>query len=391
MLSKIEKYVIMFALSWTCIIVSQAYGLTSLMPLAEGNMAYMCQLDDGNTIVLFWIQDWKLFYRISTDHGQTWSQEVRLTSGAAHWDPTALQDSSSRLWLLWTSNRNSTDNGYDLEYMTSVDYGLTWATHGRIVTPDYTSQRGSLIETDDEILVFWGFGRWVTTADAGQTWSGITELVDNALYNQMLYRAYDNQLWIVGWTGKDIWAKKSNDSVTWSDPIKITNNGSARSPAVSPEIGQDRYGNFIVTWNSQHLDPNNNDLWYAVSFDNGQTWEPAQRLTQDKGQDTAPSLALIDGSLWAVWNSDRVGYNLIYSFELGPNPWDFNSDGCVDLADYVVFSQQWSQSCGPGETCTRADFDKNGRIDLSDLDIFANHWLKKTPSVVPDEWPKPGR
>lgn len=389
-----RKSIVALGLCWTCFLGNPVRGLENLKPLAVGHAACMYQLDDRNHLVLFWDRDYKIYCRTSSDCGKTWSSERRLTpEGAADWEPTALQDSTSRLWLLWTSNRYSADGGYDLEYLTSVDCASTWASHGTITTPDYTSQRGSLVEIDSGILAFWGFGRWVTTSDVGRTWSDVVEVVDDNLMNQRLYKAHDGRFWIAGWTGVDLSLKNSEDCIRWSSHIKVSTQGGAKSPAVDPDMGQDAYGNLVVVWHSQHEDPNNSDVWYSTSFDNGLNWEPPRRLTNDSGQDKEPSLALIDGALWVVWNSNRTGYEQVYAFELGPNPWDLDSDGCVDLADFVLFSRQWGRRCRASARCSRADFDKSRWVDAADLAIFAEHWLESTPWTVPDPWPgdKPAR
>ena len=389
---KMIRSVVVLGLFWAYVLGNDARGLESLKPLADGEQPCMCQLDNGDLVLAYSRQmhpDWRLYYKISTDRGQTWSTEIRAASGNYQVEPALLQDSSSRLWLLWASNVRSQNDTDNIEYMTSMDYGRTWTTHGILITPETVTQKPNLVEIGGEIGVYWGpDGHWATTADAGATWSDVGQLVKTA-FNQMIYKAQDNQLWVVAWNGTGIRVWKSKDSYTWSQPIKIAENGSAIAPAVLPEMGQDRYGNFVVVWNSQHHDPNNSDIWYSTSFDNGLSWQPPQRLMQDSGQDKNPGVALIDGSLWVVWNSDRTGYDRVYAFELGPNPWDFNADGWVDLADYAIFSQQWGLDCEAGEVCTRADFDKSGRVDVADLGIFADHWLKKTPWAVPEPWPLP--
>lgn len=382
---RMRKPVVVLGLCWTFLLGSPVRGLDSLQPLVEGEQPAMCQLDNGDLVLAYSRHvQWRyhLYYKMSADGGRRWSPEIRVASGDYQVEPALLQDSASRLWLLWVSNVRS-QNDVDIEYVVSTDYGQTWATHGILVTRETLTQKPSLVEIGNEVGVYWGNGHWATSRDGGKTWSDVTESV-KVWGNQMIYKAQDGQVWVVSWTGVDIWARKSMDNSTWSGPIRITDNRSAIAPAVLPEVGQDRYGNFVVVWNSQHLDPNNSDIWYSTSFDNGLSWKPSRRLMSDAGQDRNPGVVLVDGSLWVVWNSDRTGYEQVYAFELGPNPWDFNADGCVDLADFVLFSRQWRRGCRAYAPCIRADFDKSGWVDVADLGIFADHWLTNTPWALPD-------
>ena len=47
---------------------------------------------------------------------------------------------------------------------------------------------------------------------------------------------------------------------------------------------------------------------------------------------------------------------------------DYDLDGDVDLADFILFGQDW------GSTEWRSDFDWDGDVDLSDFIFFGQHW-----------------
>ncbi|UCG59982.1 MAG: exo-alpha-sialidase [Phycisphaerales bacterium] len=342
----------------------------------------MCQLRNGD-LILAYSRDVKIYYKTSKDAGESWSSETRLTYDNVNVSPALMQDSTNRLWLVWTS---SALGPYDLEYATSVDNGLTWDTRGLIHTPQEASQRGSVVETDDNrIWVFWSRpGHHVTTKDGGQTWTDLAETGVNMWNNPALYGAHDNQLWVVGWTGSDIWARNSSDGRRWSDPIKITDSDSARYPRIHPVIVQDAHGNLVAVWHSEHHESDNPDIWYSTSFSNGATWSSPIRLTYDKHIDLDPTLAVIDGALWVFWTSDRAGYYAIYPFRLNLNPCDFDSDDNVDFGDYAMFASYWrSDDSGDDDALLPADADQSGTIDIMDLVIFAHYWLEPTPHEVP--------
>jgi hypothetical protein len=59
------------------------------------------------------------------------------------------------------------------------------------------------------------------------------------------------------------------------------------------------------------------------------------------------------------------------------------TDGNFDLADLVVFAEQWlNNNCSPNDWCEGADFDNSGKVDFTDFAFFGPYWLK-TPQTNP--------
>src|SRR4030043_527245 len=77
---KMIRSVVVLGLFWAYVLGNDARGLESLKPLADGEQPCMCQLDNGDLVLAYSRQmhpDWRLYYKISTDRGQTWSTEIR--------------------------------------------------------------------------------------------------------------------------------------------------------------------------------------------------------------------------------------------------------------------------------------------------------------------------
>lgn len=84
------------------------------------------------------------------------------------------------------------------------------------------------------------------------------------------------------------------------------------------------------------------------------------------------------------------GPKLIISHAPLNMPGDFNNDGSVDAADYVVWRDSLGHVVAVG---TLADGDRNGRIDQADYDVWKEHFgdgagagqsLSRTDSAVPE-------
>jgi len=47
----------------------------------------------------------------------------------------------------------------------------------------------------------------------------------------------------------------------------------------------------------------------------------------------------------------------------------------VNFADFVIFAQDWQNSCGTVERCGERDINQSGTVDFDDLAILSGHWL----------------
>ena len=57
--------------------------------------------------------------------------------------------------------------------------------------------------------------------------------------------------------------------------------------------------------------------------------------------------------------------------------WDLVCDGCVNMADFAIFSSHWLQTpCSSPVWCGGADLNTSGNVNLVDLSILAAHWLE---------------
>jgi len=61
----------------------------------------------------------------------------------------------------------------------------------------------------------------------------------------------------------------------------------------------------------------------------------------------------------------------IFNVRTACNIADLNENRGVNLADYVIFAQQWLKTDGN----LVGDFDDSGQVDWFDLKIFTNNWL----------------
>ena len=67
----------------------------------------------------------------------------------------------------------------------------------------------------------------------------------------------------------------------------------------------------------------------------------------------------------------------IYPVQLvEPSP-DINSDGIVNIQDFILFAEGFGASCGMLNFNSRMDFDRDGTIGIGDFLIFTEHFGKR--------------
>jgi len=85
--------------------------------------------------------DLEIFYKFSSDNGASWSSDTRLTTDPSRDDyPSVMQTSDGKVWVFWTSGRNlNPETGFptaDIFYKFSSDAGQTWSDDAYVPT-DY--------------------------------------------------------------------------------------------------------------------------------------------------------------------------------------------------------------------------------------------------------------
>jgi len=84
---------------------------------------------------------------------------------------------------------------------------------------------------------------------------------------------------------------------SWSDPMPLTTHS---KQDIDASIMQTNDGTIWLFWSSSRT--GNYDLFFKTSSDNGTTWTNTAPLTENSGQDLAPSVIQdTNGTIWVVW------------------------------------------------------------------------------------------
>jgi hypothetical protein len=199
-----------------------------------------------------------------------WEPDVRLTN-----DPDSSVTSYNQAWciassgdfvhVVWYDNR---DGNWEIYYKRSTDGGISWESDERLTNDPAISGSPALAVSGYILHVVWRDER-------------------------------DGN--------REIYYKRSTDGgLTWSADIRLT-----ADPAVSSVPSIAVSGSHVhLIWRDDR--DGNTEIYYKRSTDDGLTWKPDQRLTNDVNQSYNPSLATSGSDVHVVWNDDREGYLKIY-------------------------------------------------------------------------------
>lgn len=235
---------------------------------------------NGNHIHLVW-QDTRLqwptpevFYQRSEDNGETWNTEFNLSldDDETSQNPS-IACSGQNVHVVWEDLR---DGNYEIYYKRSIDGGTTWddglgnVGEDRRLTFSTDISVGAYIAADEN-RVHLIYSMW--TSDFGK-------------YETMYMNSTDN-------------------GTTWSAPVMLSTHDGFHSDAQAIAVNGSG-GVHVVWWESKY---GNEEIGYRNSTDNGVTWNPEVRLTNDPNHSQQPDIAINNSHVFVTWMDDRDHYD----------------------------------------------------------------------------------
>lgn len=307
----------------------------------------------GDTIHLVWWESYisqEVFYKRSTDAGETWGADVLLS----------IEDTQSSVLPRVAVSDNIVhaiwfEDDYGLLYRRSLDGGSTWQDIDSIV-PGMTYS--SIYSTGDTVYIAGTIGslgvlRFTKSYDKGNTWQPITEITKassspciRAIANNdlSLVVSYDKSGSPVGVEVYHVLTSDGGD--TWLDSVMLSHNDSISGQW--PAMDTDDSGGVHISWFDYKYSPYawTGDIFYRASRDSGQTWEEIDSLTV-MHRAVASDILAEGTNLHLVWEDDRNDFNdnfeIYYrmSTDLGQT-WEPE----VRLTDTLNWSRRPSLACG---------------------------------------------
>ncbi|MFA5806017.1 MAG: exo-alpha-sialidase [Melioribacteraceae bacterium] len=256
------------------------------------------------------------YYKRSTDGGITWGPEIRLTNNTFKSLHPSIFASGLNLHLVWNDNR---DGNYEVYYKNSSDGGDTWSADLRLSNTASKSWMPSVAISGSVVHVVWHdstAGNWEIyykrSTNGGISWGADTRLTNNSASSQWATLAVSGSIVHIAWTDDrtgtldNIYYKRStNGGSTWGADTKLSmknsNNDSFPSLAVN---GSNVHLVFYGYRSKSHY-----DIIYKTSTNAGVTWGSDVQLTNNPAASNIPSIAVSGSNIHVIFRDWRDGTN----------------------------------------------------------------------------------
>ncbi len=260
---------------------------------------------------------YEVFYMKSEDDGRTWSEPLRMSEHEySVWNPD-IAVHGDHVHVVW--DRLAPSVSRQTYYRRSTDGGETWHPERLISRDDGYDSVGPTIAVGDDgisVHVVWVDERhedeswplntelyYNRSLDGGETWEGELRMTDAPYYSASQQIAVEGETVHVLWsdarygvTSGDLFYKVSYDNgETWSDDFILADTPDSE---ISGAIAVDE-NNIHVIW--VRMVGSTYYLYYRNSTDNGETWSPAQLLWGPYDLVSNPDISVLGDEVNVVW------------------------------------------------------------------------------------------
>jgi len=267
----------------------------------------------------------EIFYKKSTDGGNTWSIPKRLTWMPMNsWDPDIVIDLLYNIHVVWVDYASGYSNIY---YKKSTDIGETWTgpkrltwTMGNTFNPEIVADRNGVI------YAFWPKNPapmdpnydlyYKKSTNSGETWSPLQRLTWSSggstspavaviPYEELHVVWHDSSPGLA-----EIFYKSStNGGTNWGPTQRLTWSGKAYYPDICEENGD-----LHLIWYNYPTPGVYPDIYYKMKEKGSSSWSALDRLTWTAGYSQYPRITQLGlaNKVYAVWYDDLSGNNEIY-------------------------------------------------------------------------------
>ena len=230
----------------------------------------------------------------------------------------------------------------------STNGGLSWSTPINLSNDNNASESPAIYMDGNNVHVVWekrtvGVNYSVST-DGGATFSTpvLIPLTNARAPSVIAAGTKVTVLFRDNTANRDIYvARSTNTGVSFTAPSVLYASGTtdAAFQAGKPMMALSG-SNLYIVWEETHGPGTATDVKYMRSTDGGATFGPAFNLSNNVGASQDPSIAVdpVSGNVYVAWldNSTPPPSGAPAPASL---PGDFNGDGSVDAADYVVWRE----------------------------------------------------
>ncbi len=287
-----------------------------------------CIAISGSVVNVIWVDgrdgNDEIYYKRSPNAGTNWTSDIRLTNDTADsWFPS-MACKGSDVYVVWEDKRNG-GMSEDIYYKYSSNGGVSWGSDVQLTINPAYSRYPSIAVNGSDVHVVWFDYRdnnyeiyYKHSTDNGNSWLADTRLTNDTASSIIASIAVNGSNIHVVWTdmrngSEDVYYKNSNDNgVSWSKDVALTNySGNSTKPSIAIN-GLD----INVVWYDNR--DGNVDIYYKHSDDGGNNWDADENLSNNSGSSYLPSIAISNSILHVVWFDFTDGNREIYYKQYDP-------------------------------------------------------------------------
>lgn len=214
-------------------------------------------------------------------------------------------DDFGRVHAVWHTTKAGRSH---VHYRRSTDDGETWHAGARLSAEDGTNEHPSIAASGDDIFVVWHSVdaerkhrvSLRQSSDGGKSWKDANVISDSGTAAHASVAIAGSVVHVI-WKGSpsgetQVYYRRSRDGArTWEPERQLTN--SPRTAYVPSLAAFDWL--VVVAWVDTR--DGNEEEYIKVSIDGGGTWGPDTRMTDDRMNSWAPSVAVDGRTIHLVW------------------------------------------------------------------------------------------
>jgi hypothetical protein len=261
-------------------------------------------------------------YIRSTDGGMTWNSKIRLANNTASSLHRSIAASGSNVHFVWFDNR---DNNDEIYYKNSTDGGDTWSADVRLSNTAGESYNPAVAVSGSVVHVAWQdstAGNWEIyykrSTNGGTSWGADTRLTNNSAISNFPTLAVSGSTVHIAWVdyrngAGNIYYKRSvNGGANWGADTRLTKSNDQNywpSLAVNGSVVHLVYARIVKT---------GYEIIYNISNNDGIKWGTDVQLTSNPAKSSVPSIAVSGSNIHIIFRDDRDGnYEIYYKRYIG--------------------------------------------------------------------------
>jgi len=298
-------------------------------PALSATTAYSnarCIASSGDTVHVVFRDNrlggnYEIFYKRSVDGGLTWGPDTRISNNVFFSSNPSISISGSVVLVVWEDNRDgATAQDYQIYYNRSSDGGNSWGTDMRLTYDATDAENPSVAASGLVVLVVWNHRDassytgiyYKRSVDGGISWGDENHLDGKwfpvvSLSGQVAHLVWTDQLGV----NPGIYYNRSTDGgITWGVAVPLTINDVAYSD--SPSLAVSGSDVNVVFRDSRNSTGTGYEIFYKHSTDGGLSWSADKQLSNSNVTVYNPSVSVSGSGVHAVWTDNHEGIFKIY-------------------------------------------------------------------------------